>query len=1327
MDLGNPGPRIRRIVQEILGHLNFSSGAPDPRFLRNLSELYSWIEVRGGVKPPDEGGPSEALPTWRLLGRVLVQHLARLRGSSDTFAQVEQAEAVLRLVFDHVLDAYRQHHRDLLFHQTAEYLFQPFFIGRVCEAVLLEGGPWDQQGRIARGALLRLNDFIGHRPVAVLRTRQKIQPYAHERVRPIPLYVAGAGVAFGRYHDLVDGALKILGQTDPELAAETWFDPDLLDEMAVDPRAYDFDHPVNRRPNYHFGQWDPHHLDNQGRYRRFVLQQVTLEAMLGRVTAQKRAAREELLLEAAAVLAGTILMGSCISGDRPEAHDSSMSLATLLPQIAAYRDAFYERFLAGLGGAHGGRLREEARRLRQPLAGARQHLNRALARRRACQLQHVHLAQLFARMGYTEAASRQARVIPGTSARMTCEIHCRLRAAHLQIDGGRWEEAAAEVPRIEDLLHRAIQCGALVDPWNILGFGGQFSLFPAIENSIHDHRVDELIELMSEIFGLCGRLQKEAAAAGRTDLQESVSQRLGKLASWWDEFASVEVGSVAGISGHESWESATHVATALAAWHEAGTAAGDIAFWRGHVERFHSPKAYALVVEALLEQRDLVASMALLIQWLSQAEQIPLAEESHSLDRLAVRWMRLLWRAEPAGPPASDTGRQEVLPPHKRWELTRKFFDYVEANAGEYWEVPQLELGQTPEGAEPPDQQAPDEEGGLFSAAYENVTYRDSTDDGFEGQMLEGGENPTDFELAVEGDRILRRLAFWNTMSRLWRMAASASAGAGVDAQQRGEVVFRWLAQASANRPKMARLLATVHRYPVPAPRGTQESLVEYERRRDIKETLLERIIAACVENEDAARLILATIDAGPPAGEIDEWEAAAREVLRAVFRGDAAGVAGAWPRLVAALGRQPLLYIPTARGGNPELVAASQSLQGVLRRLLVYLPRLGLLDQAYELIDTIRAMERDHPVGPGAITEFDRLFDAGHQAIVRLLVISSECWGAGPPDPAEGADRELVECMEKATAPLVSWWLEHSRNIRLSPMEAISDRQRFDAVRKFIQRYGADWFTQQFMNYGNLRAILLRGVDAYLRSLEEEPEAGPHRRLLDDLRNPVARREAVRMLELILETIVEHYNQYMDYNSTTTQSDRGEMLYTLLDFLRLLAVHERVAWNLRPLVTAHEVLVRCGRSEAAELWRSAVVGRTAEIADDHLKRLKRLVRKHGMRLASVADRLAERFVRPLTVDRLRALVRPAVEELRSGRPPLAFGPLEEETSQLADEPSGVGFDMPSWLEALDEEVQRIESRAPDDEDPFGPDPHVPQARLAREEIDRQMQRWSEE
>ena len=182
-----PDLDVRTLAQEILGYLNFSSGAADVKFLKNLSDLFGILD-----RPSEKNSP-----TWRRLGDFLREQLAVLHGESDAFRAVEQAEAVLRLLFDAALPAYREFHRDLLFHQTDEQLFQPFFIGRVCEAVLRQGGPWDETERIVRGAIARLNDYLGHRPVAVLRTEQKIQPYDHEWVRPIPLWIRGAGVAHG--------------------------------------------------------------------------------------------------------------------------------------------------------------------------------------------------------------------------------------------------------------------------------------------------------------------------------------------------------------------------------------------------------------------------------------------------------------------------------------------------------------------------------------------------------------------------------------------------------------------------------------------------------------------------------------------------------------------------------------------------------------------------------------------------------------------------------------------------------------------------------------------------------------------------------------------------------------------------------------------------------------------------------------------------------------------------------------------------------------------------------------------------------------------------
>ena len=414
MDHTKLGDDVSSLAQDILGYLNFSSGAPDPRFLKNLNDLFGRIEA----------ARAEREPAWQALGQVLRAELQAVRGVSDAFRQVDQAEAVLGLVFDAALAAYREFHRDLLFHQTEELLFQPLWIGRVCEAVLQQGGPWSQPDRIVPAALHHLNDYIGHRPVAVLRTEQKIQPYDHEWVRPIPLWIRGAGVAPGPYRELVETALAILDATDPSLLFEATFAPEQLDELAFDPRAYDFDHPVNKRPNYLFGKWDMNKLDNAGRCRRFVLQQVTLDAMLDRLAHHGRLSPKQVLFEEAAVLAGTMLMGSGVSGNRPDAHDSTVTLATLVEKIAVYRDAFYEELLRKLTGPHAERLRAEALAMRQPFGGA-VSTSTITARGVGRQLQHVHGAVVLA-IGYVR---RRPPGCGGASrfGPMICVMRCRPR------------------------------------------------------------------------------------------------------------------------------------------------------------------------------------------------------------------------------------------------------------------------------------------------------------------------------------------------------------------------------------------------------------------------------------------------------------------------------------------------------------------------------------------------------------------------------------------------------------------------------------------------------------------------------------------------------------------------------------------------------------------------------------------------------------------------------------------------------------------------------------------------------------------------------------
>jgi hypothetical protein len=548
----------RPSLQGVLGYLNFSEGRPDPRVARQIDDAYASLAEQGVPEP------------WGVLHDWLRADLAALASAGGAFRNAAQAEAVMNLASGRVLPEYRRFHADLLFHQSEADLFQPFFLARVLEAVLSQGGPWDEDRRVIAGALRQLNDFAGHRPVAILETRPRGEPYEHEKVRPIPLYIRGAGVAHGRYHELLTKGMEILAATERDLLAEAGFDPQLLDELALDPRAFDFAHPVNRRPNYAFGEWDPNHLDNQGRYRRYVARQITLDALLERVLQPGGLERSEALVEAAAVFAGTLLMATAMSGNGPGAHDSGTTLATLVPRVAKLRDSFYTLLLNRLGdtGPHGARLRQEASALRQPFGGARQHLNAYLARQRALQMQQRHLSLVFADMGYPDAAREEAARIPAASARMMSEIHGRLTAGALLAERGDLAGAARLLPEVEELLLRGIDCGALADPWNVLGFQGLFPIFTSREDAVRDQRVHDLVAAVERLLTQHARVLGEAAAHGDAALVQSVTAGMKRLAAWWDQFATAGVSEVRPVHGGEAVASAAQVGQALARWHE---------------------------------------------------------------------------------------------------------------------------------------------------------------------------------------------------------------------------------------------------------------------------------------------------------------------------------------------------------------------------------------------------------------------------------------------------------------------------------------------------------------------------------------------------------------------------------------------------------------------------------------------------------------------------------------------------------------------------------------------------------------------------------------
>ena len=1350
---GNADRRDEDLVQ-VLGYLNFSSGKSDPKSLAALNRLYSWA-LAGA---PKQFSPYTGLPPWLTLQQWLQDRLGRLRDEKEIFRESDQASQVIQLVWLYLLPEYLDFHSELLFHQEPEGLFNGLFLGRAIECMLQQGPPWNEVDRLVSNSIEQLNDYVGFRPVAVLEGR-RLEPYSREWLRPIPLYIREVGVAFGPYYDIVSRTLEILRTTSPQILRDAQFDPDNLDEIAMDPRAYDFDHPVNKRPNYYFGQWDPHLMDSQSNYRRFVLQQVTVNALLARVSQEKDLPRDQLLTEASVVLAGTMLMASGISGGSPNAFSSTTTLVQLLAHIANYRDQFYSNFLERITGPHADRLRSEAAIRRQPLGGARQQLNTNLARLRASQVEHVQLARIFARMGSANAAKEESDDVQVPSARILCRIDCLLTIGNQFLRRGELAKAVEIPDQIFDWIERGIQCGALVDPWNILGFSGNFPRFVGSDATVSDERIEELVQIMEQLFGLMSRLWREAAATNQELLCERTEQRFRTIANWWRKYAPHQVTDVAATDPQDVLDSSQLVARALRLWHQGGAAAGDIRFWTPHAELFDSPKAYALVIEALLDRADFVGAMALIVHWLSQAERVGLQSGNTSYSDLARNWLEQLIESQSV----SSIDEAEGANGKSCWPTIEKFFDYLEANGESYWAVPEFRLGDSRSQKKPRkddhlfvagSNDSEDEEtpSSIYGAAYEDVTYEDTTDDGNDAPIFEQDEG-TPEELIAESKRLNEHLTFLVALAQMWKLVSQSLHSlkhrdpqtASAEQERMVAALKRWSEQCLSNRDGLIQLLDQIQAYKIARGGTDTDSMGRYDRKRVVKESLMERVLSAAVETADAGRLLIGAVLAladdrdhfGERLSQMPKDELLTIELFGNLMAGRRSRVEDSFPDFISVIRDQKLLYVSLARGGDPREILTARVRRRALTHLLTWLPRQGLFYQACRLVDTARHMEHTNPVGHGAVTEFDDLFQIAFKSMVRCLVRNAYHWhtdpksssnkdgkshrdgktikeGKGtrkkklpPPshwdkleldalvdlNPPEPDQEQLVPLLEQLTEILLGSWLSHSRTLRLSVLETIDGSGSWKNLCDFIQQYGKGLLTQGFLKLSNVRAILHQGVGNYLQHAMENRDIEELSPLLDALSDGIiAPEEAQRWLSVVFEAIIDHYGEYKDYNSTTTQSDRGEMLFMFLDFLRLRVRYDRVCWNLKPVFWAHEVLVHSGCQNSAQQWRRALAERVARESDQYLERLSKLQEMYAMKMPTVADRLNERFVKPMTIDRMRALIRPAIRQLRANdeEESHAFELLVQESHLMMREPTGVGLDIPAWLVMLEDEVDRV-------------------------------------
>ena len=81
-----------------------------------------------------------------------------------------------------------------------------------------------------------------------------------------------------------------------------------------------------------------------------------------------------------------------------------------------------------------------------------------------------------------------------------------------------------------------------------------FGLFPALENSVHDHRIEELLSVIEHVFDLYARLWSEAAAADDQAMADGVGEQYKKMANWWHRFAAHEVSAIDATSALEAYQ-----------------------------------------------------------------------------------------------------------------------------------------------------------------------------------------------------------------------------------------------------------------------------------------------------------------------------------------------------------------------------------------------------------------------------------------------------------------------------------------------------------------------------------------------------------------------------------------------------------------------------------------------------------------------------------------------------------------------------------------------------------------------------------------------------
>jgi hypothetical protein len=239
----------------------------------------------------------------------------------------------------------------------------------------------------------------------------------------------------------------------------------------------------------------------------------------------------------------------------------------------------------------------------------------------------------------------------------------------------------------------------------------------------------------------------------------------------------------------------------------------------------------------------------------------------------------------------------------------------------------------------------------------------------------------------------------------------------------------------------------------------------------------------------------------------------------------------------------------------------------------------------------------------------------------------------------------------------------------------------------------------------------------------QQEDPLHPNQLLAAIARGDVEHEAAVEFIELTYSAIVDRFDRFLEYNTTTTQSDYGDKFYVLLDFLRVEAAYDRQAWERIPESIVHRSLAMSARPQALGMLEDFLEANSRADADKHLATLRDLELKYGVHLPSISDRLKERFIKPLAVNRMLSLVEPAMQQTTTATE--TFERLRQEVISYMQDQTGSAVDVPQWLQDIEREISRLE--APSDYiKPPELEIRLPVRKVAEDEVRNQLQVWGE-